>query len=151
MDDALRAAEVGAHSAPGSFYSSSEQIRDARIAYQQGHESDTLKHLADAAKMRTPPRDSKPPLLDVTRYRGATLVDQKGRIIGAVEGASADELQLALGGWHRAWGFIDFGAGHRVTVPMDHIAFGPPQTVGMKLVMVATEAQKTDRSEVSGH
>ena len=151
IDDALRAAEVGAHSAPGSFYSSLEQIRDARIAYQQGHESDTLEHLANAAKTLTPPTDATPRLLDVTRYRGATLVDQEGRIIGKVEGTSADELDLAVGGWNRAWGFIGFGAGHRVTVPVDHVAFGPPQSVGMKLVMLPAEAQTTARSEPSGH
>lgn len=103
MDDALRAAEVGAHSAPGFFYTALEHIRDARIAFQQGREADTVEHLSDAKKTAAPAEGATPAVLEASSYDGATVVDQRGRIIGEVNDASTRELHLALGGWHRAW------------------------------------------------
>jgi hypothetical protein len=60
MDGALRTAEVGAHSAPGGFYSALEQIRDARLSLQDGRASSALDHLANAAAVLRPSRDATP-------------------------------------------------------------------------------------------
>jgi hypothetical protein len=138
MDEALRTAEVGAHSAPGAFYSAFEEIRDARLALQQGSEAKASNHLQAAIRVIRPAREARPPTLDVTRYAGAKVIDPEGAIIGEVTGTSPDAVDVALGGWRDAWGFIDFSAGHRASVPVASVAFGPPRAIGMRLVMVPT-------------
>lgn len=139
MDDALRAAEAGAHSAPGSFYSALEQIQDARIALQQGNEQKAASRLGAASAVLRPAAGTTPPVLDLQRYRGARVVNPEGALIGEVAGVSGGSLELALGGWRDAWGFVDFSSGRRVSVPASALAFGPPRSVGLKLVMVPTQ------------
>lgn len=134
MDAAHRAAEVGAHAAPGSFYHALEQIHTARLAYQQGNQNDALDHLDLAARMLQPATTLTPPATNLEAYEDATVLDARGTIIGTVSEITDGALELSLGGWHDAWGVIDFGAGRHVTVPANALAYGPPNTVGMTLV-----------------
>lgn len=60
IDDAMRAAEAGSHSAPGSFYSALEQIKSARIALWLGRESEAEKKLERAATVLRPAEDARP-------------------------------------------------------------------------------------------
>lgn len=143
MDDAMRAAEVGAHSAPGSFYSALEQIRSARIALQQGNDSLASRHLGEAAQVLRPASNATPPILDVSRYNGAEVIDQKGTVIGEVNSVSGNTLDLVLGGWRDAWGFIDFSGKRHVKVSADSLAFGPPNAIGYKMVAIPTGATTT--------
>ncbi len=135
-DAAHRAAEVGAHSAPGSFYSGLEEIRNARLALQQGDQSSTLKHLENALQVIRPADHAIPPILHVSNYKGAMLVSQHGVTIGKVTGVSEGFLELTLGGWHDAWGVIDFSTGKRVSVPAESVAFGPPRVIGYTLLLL---------------
>ena len=136
MDAAMRAAEVGAHSSPGSFYSTLEQIHAARLALQQGNEQKSQKHLRSALKVLEPAADLTPPILNVKKYAGAKVLDPTGTVVGEVTGVSPDSMDVALGGWRDAWGFLDFGAKHRISVPTSEVAFGPPRQVGMTLVAI---------------
>lgn len=139
MDEALRAAEVGAYSAPGSFYNAMEQIRAARLSLQHGSTSEAIDHLQKASAVLQSASSAIPPLLDASEYRGALVIDQKGAMIGKVAQVSEDSLQLALGGWYNAWGFIDFSTRRRVDVPTESLAFGPPRTIGYNLVLLPTQ------------
>ncbi len=139
MDDAQRAAEVGAHSAPAAFHAALDEIDAARIAYQQGDEDTAARHLARAKQVAGPAGRAKPPFLEPHVYQGAAVLDPSGAVIGEVVAAAPESLTIELGGWHDAWGFADLSGGRRVTVPVSAAAFGPPRTVGMRLVMVPTE------------
>jgi len=81
-----------------------------------------------------------PPVLELTRYRHARVIDAEGTFIGEVTGISGQFVELALGGWRNAWGFIDFTAERHVRVEADTLAFGPPRRLGTTLVMIPTEA-----------
>jgi len=148
MDAAMRAAEVGAHSAPGSFYSALEQIREARLALQQGNEPKTKEALRLASEVLQPAKKLTPPVLNAEQYTGAKVLDSKGEIIGEVTGASSDSVEVALGGWRDAWGFIDFGPQRTVDVPTSKAAFGPPNRIGMKLVAIVGEEPALASKEV---
>jgi hypothetical protein len=139
MDAARRAVEVGAHSAPGSFYSALEQIREAKLALQQGDEQATREYLQAASKVLKPASDLTPPILDLRRYRGARVLNPKGEIVGEVVAVSPDSLKVALGGWSDTWGFVDLGAQRQIEVPATEVAFGPPNRVGMTLIVIAGE------------
>ena len=139
MDDAQRAAEVGNHSAPSSFHATLDQIDAARIALQQGHEDVALRHLEQADQVARRPQEAKPALLEPHRYVGAAVINAEGGMIGEVVAATADSLSVALGGWRDAWGFVDFGFRKKVEVPVGTAAFGPPRSVGMKLVVLPME------------
>lgn len=149
MDAANRAAEAGAHSAPGSFYSALEQIRAARIALQQGNEGEAKAKLQAASEVVRPAADARPPSAEIGRYRGAKVINPEGVIIGEVSSVSADSVDIALGGFRDAWGFIDFSADRHVNVPASALAFGPPRRIGLKLVMVST--QRTSHAALHGH
>jgi len=144
MDDSLRAAEAGAHSAPGSFYSALEQIREARLALQQGSERKAMLRLGAASGLLQPAASASPPILELHRYAKARVIDAEGALIGDVTGISGDTLSIAVGGWRDAWGFVDLSAGRRFSVPMSALAFGPPNKVGMTLVVVPTEERAPD-------
>jgi hypothetical protein len=137
MDAAMRSAEVGAHSAPASFYSALEQIREARLRLQQGNERASREHMQSASKLLKPATNITPPILNVKRYAGAQVLNSKGEILGEVTAVSPDSVEVALGGWRDTWGFIDFGARRRATFPIDELAFGPPNRVGMTLVAIS--------------
>ncbi len=139
IDAAHRAADVGAHSAPGAFYSGFEEIRNARLALQQGDQASTVKHLENALQVIGPAARAIPPILHVDDYKGAILVSQKGAIIGKVTDVSGGALELALGGWQNAWGVIDFSSGKRVIVPAEAVAFGPPRIIGYALVLLPVQ------------
>lgn len=139
IDEALRASVVGAHSAPGSFYSALEQVWEAKIALQQGDETRAVAHLTAASGVLRPADGAVPPVLDPREYRGARVLDPRGAIIGEVDRATGDSLDLVLGGWRDVWGVLDLSAERRVSVPVGAAAFGPPTGVGVKFVAVPTE------------
>jgi hypothetical protein len=135
LDGAFRVTTVGSHSAPGSFYRAYEQLHDAKLAIEQGHERAAVAHLTNAARSITPPSgDVTPPFLDASRYRGARVIDQKGRIIGEVTGVTGDSLEIVLGGWRDAWGFLDVSGGRRLRVPAVSVAYAAPRAIGAKMV-----------------
>ena len=143
MDAAHRAARVGDYSAPGAFHAVLDQVEDARLAYQQGDEAGAEVHLQRALQVVGPARVARPPFLAPARYRGATLIDETGAVIGEVAGTSGDCVRLGLGGWHDAWGFIDIDGGRTASVPLSALVFGPPESIGATLVMLPTTTAAT--------
>ena len=152
VDGAYRASDVGAHSAPGAFYTAYEQIRDAKLAIEQGHGQAAQQHLTQAAQTLSAPAGTRPPFLDSSRYRGARVIDQRGTVIGEVTAATDDALDIVLGGWRDAWGFVDLSGGRRIRVPVESVAFGAPRVVGARMVAIATDSvpQGTDTIGTSG-
>lgn len=140
MDATFHAAEVGTYSSPGAFYSALEQIKNARYALQQGQPHQADRHLANALEVLKPAEQATPPFLDLHQYAGATVLDAQGEVIGEVVGVSGDSLELALGGWRDAWGFLDFSSRRHVQVPAGQLAFGPPRAIGMTMVVLPTRA-----------
>jgi hypothetical protein len=138
IDGAYRVGKVGAHSAPCSFYSAYEQIQNAKLALEQGHEGATVEHLEEAARTITHPADVTAPFLDPSRYAGATVIDQRGTIIGEVARVSGDTVDIVLGGWRDAWGFLDFGGGRQIRVTAGALAYTAPQQVGATMVALPT-------------
>ncbi len=139
MDAAMRAADAGAHSAPGEFSSALEQIRAARVSLQQSNERVAVRHLANAAIIVQPAEHAKPPFLDPPRYRGAEVIDAEGATLGEVASVSDGSFELALGGWRDVWGIFDLGATERLRVPVSDLAFGPPRDIGARVVVLPTE------------
>lgn len=140
LDDALHAAEVGTYSAPGTFYAALDQVRNARFALQQGQPREAYRHLGNATRVLQPAGSATPPLLELRKYQGATVIDSEGATIGEVTGISGENLELTLGGWRDAWGFVDFSSKQKLQVPARSLAFGPPHAVGMRLVALPTRA-----------
>jgi hypothetical protein len=101
MDDSLRAAEAGSHSAPGSFYSALEQIREARLAFQQGDVERAIDRVHEASGLVERPATVHPKNFDPNQYRGATVIDPSGAMLGEVTSVSDASFEIALGGWRR--------------------------------------------------
>ncbi len=144
MDDAHRAAEVGGHSAPGALHAVLDEVKSARLSYQQGDEARTARHLERALRVIRPTASIRPAVLELRRFRGATVISPEGAEIGEVVGVAPDSLRLALGGWRAAWGFLDFGGGRELSVAANSLGFGPPRSVGMTLVMLPRAAGTAD-------
>lgn len=144
IDRAFRASQVGAHSAPGAFYAAYEQIVDAKLAIEQGHHQAAEQHLQQASQSITAPTDVHPPFLDPRGYRGATVIDPSGGVIGEVIDTDGDALDLVIGGWRNAWGLVDFGGGRQITVDASALAYSAPRRVGP--VMVALPALPIQRA-----
>jgi hypothetical protein len=138
IDNAYRAGQVGAHSAPGAFYTGFEQIQAAKLAVEQGHRAAAVSHLRQAAQAIAKPSNATPAFLEASRYAGATVIDQDGAIIGEVERVNGDTVDVVLGGWRDAWGFADLGGGRRVQVPVRGLAYSAPRVVGPRMVAMAT-------------
>ncbi len=139
MDGALRAAEAGAHSAPGAFESSLEEVTDARVALQNGDRQAAILHLSMALAVLQPPDREHPKIVEVFRYRNARVINPEGSYIGQVRRVSGLMLEVGLGGWRNAFGFIDLGPRRTLTVPATSVAFGPANFIGGKLVAIPTE------------
>jgi hypothetical protein len=140
MDEALRAAQTGAHAWAPSFASALEAIKRARIALQQGSERGAESNLrAASAAIRPTSAGSTPTGKQLARYAGARVVDEEGAIIGEVTRVKNEGLELAIGGWRNAWGFLDFGADRRLEARAAMLAFGPVRTLGPTLVMLPTQ------------
>lgn len=150
MDNALRSARVGAHAAPAAFETAFEQIRAARVALQQARRDDAIEHLTAAGSVLQSGPTSVRPTRDAEDYVGAKVINPEGGVIGEVMRASSDRVELALGGWRDAWGFVDFGASVRATVPTLSVAFGPEQRIGPQLVALPTLATSRSAS-IDGH
>lgn len=139
LDDALRAAQTGAHSWSASFASVLDSVKSARIALQQGSARGAESSLRAASRtLRATPAGSAPPTAELARYAGARVVNEEGAFIGEVTQATNDGCELALGGWRNAWGFVDFGADERVEARAAALALGPVRTLGPTLVMLPT-------------
>jgi len=138
MDDAWRAAQTGVYSAPGTFYDALEQIEQARLAYQEGRSHKAEQCLDTAYLVLGDSGEGRPAPADLHRYMDAKVINPEGAIIGDVAGVSPSSVEIVLGGWRHAFGFIDFTSGRHVNVPIRALQLGPPDSVGTRFVAIPT-------------
>jgi hypothetical protein len=137
LDDVRRIVTVGANAAPEiGFDAATDEVARARAALQRGDEAGAKRHLARAEAAIHAPTVARAPDEDVRRYVGATAVDDEGRIVGEVVGASGETVTVEVGSWRDVWGFVDLARGRRVEVPIDAVDLGPRRAVGMTLIAV---------------
>jgi hypothetical protein len=139
MNDAWRAVQTGTYAAPEAFFAARAELRQARIAYQNGEDGRAEQHLDAAYRALGSGRVSGPVGLDLARYAHASVINPEGEIIGNVAGVSSSSVDLVLGGWRHALGFLALSPGRHLEVPVSALAFGPARPVGSTFVAIPTK------------
>jgi hypothetical protein len=140
LDAAYRAAQVLSSAAPGQAGSVLiSEVTAARRAIQMGNERGALAKVQSATGAAgtlatiTPTRAPR-----TDRYRGATLMNAEGAVVGKVTRVDGENVQVAVGGAKDVFGFLDLGSSKTVSVPRDHLLLGPRRTVGYSYAMIRT-------------
>lgn len=136
LDAAHRAAEAGLQSSRRGerFAAALYRLERARLAVQDGDVHHAVRELGH---VRAAPGEEAPePRSRTVRpedYRGALLVDARGRRIGEVLSVEADEVTVRIGGWSDVMGLVDVD-GETRTLSRDALLFGEPRGIGSTLV-----------------
>lgn len=158
IDCSRRAAEVANHAFTGAhhhpFDDALRQIERARHLLQIGRPDEARAVLDEAATTVGvfQPGDrfhvQTPTAHEADGYRGAKILDARGRMIGEVEALHGDgeltrEVVIELGGVRDALGlgFADVG-GERVTAPVDRLVFGERKGLGGTFVVLPNVSEE---------
>ncbi|HEU00326.1 MAG TPA: hypothetical protein ENH89_08225 [Aurantimonas coralicida] len=142
VDEAHRVLQVGKYveAYPGPFAAAEKAVKEIRRLLQNGQADDARQLLGETV---TSFAAAEPPKLRALAvggggYRGATLIDVQGKILGEFDRVNSEDKAIAtIGGWQDALGFIDIG-GETMNLRLDQLIFGPNGTWGEVFVVTTT-------------
>jgi hypothetical protein len=138
LDNAMRAAQVVRVAAlpPGPHVELA--VRHARRALQNGNPAKAQVLLKQAGAAGPGEDVAARRFAAPSAYEGAPLLDAAGAVVGEVRRVQGDRAQLALGGVHDFWGFVDLGHPTLAWVPVARLVRGPEHAIGKTYAMLPT-------------